>query len=251
MPAPKGKRYHYVYYSYEPWGRGYIGVRSCNCLPCHDEKYFGTFKDKTFNPTCKIILNEFNDRKTAQLAEIQLHSFFNVDINPHFANKCKARTTGFSCGYKQSSDVIEKRRKKMLGRRLSDETKKKIGEANRKSLKGKKLPSEVKAKISRHFKGKKLTEEHKRKIKEAQVGRKFSEKHLKNLRAAGKPNQKSIILKDLTTGEVLNFSSIMQASKAIGVPKSTIHSAIGKNRTCFHHFEICAIVPKKPVNHEN
>jgi hypothetical protein len=236
MPVPKGKRYHYVYYSYEPWGRGYIGVRSCNCPPSQDVKYFGTFKDKTFKPTDKIIIFEFDCREHAQNAEIKLHEFFKVDINPCFANKARARSTGFSCGY---------------SRVLSEETKRKIGEANKKALKGKKLSSDVKAKIGKHFKGKKLTEEHKRKIKEAQAGRKFSEQHLKNLRAAGKPNQKAISLKDLNSGAVLNFSSVMQASRAIGVPQSTLYSAIKKNRTRVHHFEICAIVQKNPVGHED
>jgi len=51
----KNKKYFYVYYSYEPWGRGYIGKRECWCLPEEDTKYFGSFRDKTFKPTEKII----------------------------------------------------------------------------------------------------------------------------------------------------------------------------------------------------
>jgi len=27
------KEYHYTYYSYEEWGRGYFGSRTCRCLP--------------------------------------------------------------------------------------------------------------------------------------------------------------------------------------------------------------------------
>ena len=50
------KKYHYVYYSYEEWGRGYIGCRTCSCLPSEDKKYFGSFKDKSFYPTNKMEL---------------------------------------------------------------------------------------------------------------------------------------------------------------------------------------------------
>jgi hypothetical protein len=42
--------YHYVYYSYEEYGRGYIGSRTCKCLPEKDVKYFGSYKDKKFKP---------------------------------------------------------------------------------------------------------------------------------------------------------------------------------------------------------
>ena len=48
---------HYVYYSYEDWGRGYIGVRQCECNVYEDE-YLGSYYDKTFNPKSKIILME-------------------------------------------------------------------------------------------------------------------------------------------------------------------------------------------------
>lgn len=81
------KKYFYVYYSYEPWGRGYIGKRECWCLPQQDIKYYGSFTDKTFKPTEKIILEIFNTRKGAYEAEAKLHKFYDVKNNPHFANK--------------------------------------------------------------------------------------------------------------------------------------------------------------------
>jgi hypothetical protein len=86
----------YVYYSYEEWGRGYIGKRECYCLPEEDVKYFGSFRDKTFKPTQKIILATFATKEEAVSAEIVLHEFFEVDINPHFANKARQKTTKFS-----------------------------------------------------------------------------------------------------------------------------------------------------------
>lgn len=87
-------KHHYVYYSYEEWGRGYIGVRSTNVYPSED-KYMGSFRDKTFKPTQKIIIEEFSSRDEALDAEIKLHSLFCVDINPHFVNKRKQTSRKF------------------------------------------------------------------------------------------------------------------------------------------------------------
>jgi len=81
------RKYFYVYYSYEPWGRGYIGKRECWCLPEEDMKYFGSFYDKSFKPTEKIILETFYTRKEAYEAESKLHKFYDVKNNSHFANK--------------------------------------------------------------------------------------------------------------------------------------------------------------------
>lgn len=85
--SKKEEKYFYVYYSYEPWGRGYIGKRECCCLPEEDIKYLGSFKDKTFKPTEKIILEIFETREDAYNAEARLHEFYDVKNNPHFANQ--------------------------------------------------------------------------------------------------------------------------------------------------------------------
>jgi hypothetical protein len=133
--------YHYVYYSYEEWGRGYIGVRSCQCLPEKDRSYFGSFFDKTFAPTCKIILSTFNSREKALQAEVDLHEFFQVHVNPHFANLAKQTTTKFHHGAH------------------TEESKAKIGAANR----GKIRSEELKLFWSRQRRGKKkkpFTEAH-------------------------------------------------------------------------------------------
>ena len=89
------QKYFYVYYSYEPWGRGYIGKRECLCLPEEDVKYLGSYRDKKFKPTEKIILETFDTLEEALKAEIILHDFYEVDKNPHFANRAKATTTAF------------------------------------------------------------------------------------------------------------------------------------------------------------
>jgi hypothetical protein len=88
-------QWHYVYYSYEQWGRGYIGRRSSKVHPSIDP-YMGSFTDKTFAPTSKIILAEFDSVEEAIQAEINLHVFFAVDSNPHFANRARQTSTGFA-----------------------------------------------------------------------------------------------------------------------------------------------------------
>jgi hypothetical protein len=88
------RRWHYVYYSYEEWGRGYIGKRSSKVSPDED-RYMGSFRDKTFNPTQKIILGIFNTAEEALENEILLHNFYDVAKNPHFANQAKQKSSGF------------------------------------------------------------------------------------------------------------------------------------------------------------
>ena len=102
---------NYTYYSYEEYGRGYIGSRGCKCSVEEDFEYFGSFSDKTFKPTQKIILETFETREEVYEAELLLHNFFEVDINSHFANKSKLTSSGFTCPKKFSDEEIQKRLK--------------------------------------------------------------------------------------------------------------------------------------------
>jgi hypothetical protein len=118
------RKYFYVYYSYEPWGRGYIGKRECECLPEEDVKYFGSYRDKSFKPTEKIVLEIFSTLQEVLEAEILLHEFYQVDKNPHFANRAKATSTAFyysasgedhhGYGKSPADSTIEGARKRML-----------------------------------------------------------------------------------------------------------------------------------------
>ena len=136
-------RNHYVYYSYEEWGRGYIGVRSTKLDPNQDP-YLGSFKDKSFKPSQKIVLQVFETRKEAIEAEIALHNFFNVGVNYHFANKAKQTSTGFT------APVVNP----MQGRNHSEEAKRKISEfrktctGEKASMFGKNHSQETKRKLS-------------------------------------------------------------------------------------------------------
>ena len=89
------EKYHYTYYSYEEFGRGYIGKRSCHCNPQEDVKYFGSYMDKTFKPTQKIILETYDTVEEAIDDEIKIQRFFKVVENPHFANKAYQTSNGF------------------------------------------------------------------------------------------------------------------------------------------------------------
>ena len=123
-------KHFYVYYSYEEWGRGYIGKRECKCLPHEDLKYFGSFRDKSFCPTQKIILAIYTSKEEALEAEILLHNFFEVDVNFHFANKAKQTSKNFSfdaTGRKHKPETIEKMKKFSP----SDSHKAAIAKANR------------------------------------------------------------------------------------------------------------------------
>ena len=108
------KEYHYTYYSYEEWGMGYFGSRTCKCIPEEDVNYFGTYSHKNFNPTQKIILkSDYDTRKEAIQDEISLQQYYKVVENSHFANRAYQTSTGFYCN-KGPSKEANKRRSEMM-----------------------------------------------------------------------------------------------------------------------------------------
>ena len=181
-------KYHYVYKSFEEEGREYIGVRSCNCLPEEDTEYFGSFTDKTFFPTEKTILFVCETREEAMGIEIELHNFFDVAVNPQFANMAKATSTGFDrIGVPHTKEWKQAQSEKMTG-----ENNPQYGRT------GKKSPNY----------GVPHTEEHKKKISESKSG----EKH---------PRSKAtIVIKP--DGTQLHFSSGREAARELGIPQSTL-----------------------------
>lgn len=206
-------KHFYVYYSYEEFGRGYIGSRGCKCLPEEDSKYYGSFHDKTFKPTQKIILGVYESRKDAYEAEILLHEFYDVARNPHFANRCKALSSGFTVegvpinkGIKKSEEfrklisesnkrriVSDETRKKLSnnqkGRRHSEETKRKVGEASKRRVTSdetRKLKSKQMSGEGNHMYGGTHTPEAREKIGVAQRGKTISEEHRKRISEANK-----------------------------------------------------------------
>ena len=132
---------HYVYYSYEEFGRGYIGCRTSDCLP-EDDDYLGSYHDETFSPTNKIVLETFSTREEALQAEIDLHEFYQVDKNPHFANKARQKTTGFyysAKGVVRTEEYKQKMSESMLRREYQREWVEKAKQ-NRRSFEGEANP---------------------------------------------------------------------------------------------------------------
>jgi hypothetical protein len=141
METPK--EYYYTYYSYEEWGRGYFGSRTCRCLPKEDVKYFGSFKDKTFNPTQKIILkSDYATREEAYADEIILQKYYKVVENPHFANKAYQTSTKFYIPTEERREIGRKSGYKTyelgigafgISKEKRKETNKKVDKTNRKN----------------------------------------------------------------------------------------------------------------------
>ena len=110
MKDCKLKKSHYTYYSYEEFGRGYIGKRSCKCKPEEDVTYFGSYSDETFKPTQKIILGTYDTLEELAKAEEILHAFYDVAPNPHFANRHNA---GENFYYVMTSEEASENAKKL------------------------------------------------------------------------------------------------------------------------------------------
>jgi hypothetical protein len=128
------QEYYYTYYSYEEYGRGYFGSRGCKCLPEKDVKYFGSFKDKTFRPTQKIILkDDYATREEAIVDEIILHDYYDVANNPHFANKAKQTSTKFSYIMSKEEAIKGGERAKELGVGIHSLTKEELREIGKKA----------------------------------------------------------------------------------------------------------------------
>jgi hypothetical protein len=116
METPK--EYYYTYYSYEEWGRGYIGSRGCKCLPEKDINYLGSCKDKNFKPTQKIILkSDYATREEAYADEIILQQYYKVVGNPHFANRAYQTSTKF---YYITPKEEAIKRGKRIGKKLKE-----------------------------------------------------------------------------------------------------------------------------------
>jgi hypothetical protein len=106
---------HYIYYSFEQWGRGYIGYRKCpSGKNPKSDNYLGSFRDKTFKPTEKIIIFQDLTKEEALEIEIILHDFYNVKDNIHFANLANATSSGF-CLSSHSSESKKKISKATIG----------------------------------------------------------------------------------------------------------------------------------------
>lgn len=163
----------YTYYSYEEFGRGYIGYRKCPKSNTPDQDpYLGSYTDKTFKPTSKIILTTHSNAEEAREAERKIQEFFDVLNNPHFVNKSIQTGKGFYIR-EHTETTKNKMRISARGRVTSPETRKKQSEAK----KGKKLSKETVEK----FKLKRHSEETKLKMRLSHIGVSKSPEHKKSI----------------------------------------------------------------------
>lgn len=97
------KSWHYTYYSYERGGRGYIGKRTSK-VPPDEDPYLGSFSDKTFRPTDKIVIAIYDSAKKALRAESALQQLFCAHKAEHFANRAIYPLGKFGCLPKEERD---------------------------------------------------------------------------------------------------------------------------------------------------
>jgi len=214
--------YHYVYYSYQEWGRGYFGSRTCKCPPEKDIKYFGSFKDKTFKPTQKIIIkDDYATREEAYVDEIILQEYYKVVENPHFANRAYQTSTKFSTiGLFPSVETRKKLSQKGKGRKVSKITKEKIGNLHR----GKIVSEESRNKMSKSHKGKVLSSEHKQNIRNSCI---------KNMEKNKKMYCKYIFTFISPYGKIIETYDVMDFCKQNNLTFSKVYeTSVGKQS---HH----------------
>jgi hypothetical protein len=157
--------FHAVYFSFEeiPGGRGYIGKHSSSDPY---DSYYGSYKDTSFNPSAKIILEYAKTEEAAIQAEIRWQKVFRVAENSEFANQSYQTSSKFNydlTGFKFSEESLEKMKKSHTGVKDTEETKRKKSAAQKKAQNR----PEVKQKQSENRKGKPKSPDHILKIKEA------------------------------------------------------------------------------------
>jgi hypothetical protein len=126
----------------------YIGVRTSKVLPELDTSYWGSSKHlpKDVSKThIKTVLALFFTREWAVEYEVYLHNKYDVAVNPAFYNKAKQTSTKFdTTGTTLSEEHAQRMRVLNIGRKHTEEAKRKLSEAH----KGKIKSPESRAKMS-------------------------------------------------------------------------------------------------------
>ncbi len=149
------KHYTYIIQS-KTENKRYIGVRSCECAPIDDNNYWSSSKylpDNVKETHVKIILKVFETRELAINHEILLHDKNNVSESSSYYNRSKQTSLGFDTSgttltleHKKKCSIALKGKthtektkaiisKKLTGRVISDETRKRCSEAQKKYAK--------------------------------------------------------------------------------------------------------------------
>jgi hypothetical protein len=171
--------FHTVYLSYETGktGRDYVGKHSGK-NPY--DTYLGSFKDTSFNPTDKIILEYSKTEEGAILAEIRWQRVLNVVEDPQFVNRSYQTSTGFTSTHPETRLKISKamsgENNHFFGKTRPDHSERMSGENNpfygrTHSEENKKAWSEKYSGENARFYGRTHTEETLQKMSEWQKGK--------------------------------------------------------------------------------
>ncbi len=206
---------YYLYHKISPLGLNYLGYTG-NADPCkymgsgtywklHIKKHGFVFSDiKT------IILMESFNKESIKEAGLYYSKLYNVVDSKEWANLIEEKCDGVPKGIKLSKAHIEKIRLKLIGRKVSEESKRKRSETIRASG-GHKLSEEAKEKIRQAhlgIPGKKHTEESILKMKRVRTG----------MRKAG------VKVINNSTGEI--FDSVRRAAESLGIKESIMYKQI-------------------------
>lgn len=134
--------YHYVYrITNIVENKHYYGKRSSKKVQPLDDlgkRYFSSSTDKSFiqdqkdnpqNYKYKIV-SIYLSSAEALRKEVKLHYKFDVGVNPRFYNKAKQTSTKFdTTGSKMIKEQLEKHKKRLIGRKHTEEAKLKVAAA--------------------------------------------------------------------------------------------------------------------------
>ena len=244
-----------VYKHTSPSGKVYIGITGIDPVKrwkqgySHNRHFSMAIKKYGWeNISSEIIARNLTQKDACEM-EISLIKEYN-SANRNYGYNISTGGESGRLGVKASKESIEKMRAAKVGKKLTEEHKKKISE----SEKGKIVSKETREKLRIANTGKKHTEEAKRKLSKIATGRKVSEetKKKKSMMNSGKgnpfygrkhtedakrkvseKNSKKVVC--LETGEV--FKSAVFASHCLGLNSSAVSGSInGKSKSAggFH-----------------
>jgi hypothetical protein len=192
-------------------------------LPEEDVEYFGSFTDTTFKPTQKIIFrSDYENAEELAKDEIILHDFYDVAINPHFANRAKATSTSFDrTGATHTDEAKQKMRDMGIGRTHTEETKQKLRDIGI----GKTQTDEAKQKNRDAHIGKTATEETKQLLRDLATGRKHTEETKQKMSETRKGNKSPMLGKT-------HSDEAKQKNRDAHVGRKWYVNATGETRLC-------------------
>jgi hypothetical protein len=168
------RNFHILYVSFEegPEGRSYIGAHSTDNIY---DGYLGSFVDKSFNPSNRIIIGYYKSRDVLLKAEEMFQKSFNVVSDNHYANQSIQHGSGFTYGFLGKSHTNEFRKALVEKNRKRVHTPEMRAAQSQRSLiwwgnLSEKSREEWAAQSSSQWKGVPKSESHKHKIGKAQLG---------------------------------------------------------------------------------